>query len=306
MLTTVSALCDRVRRDTGLAQTGPLYTLASATLAGATALPLNEDPEHFNQGITVAVDFELFHVQSVDVGSSTLTVIPGYHSSTQAAHDQNAIVEVDPRIPKASMLDWIEHEIRTWRTRLFRVVTVDIPVTTSTRAYDLTGATDVDFLLGARLMPTGTPSTNFSWTGDSWPNVEVKVLRGMDAASFASGFALQLLAPPRTATTLRVAYATDFDYSGFDGVTPQDTDLVDDVGLETGWLSILEAALTAKMLDHSLSARTDWRASGMSQDSEGVSPLDVLRAAEHARSRRDELMSHHYLALRSQWPYMSR
>jgi hypothetical protein len=302
--TTVDDLCERVRRDALLSLFGPVYTLDGAVSASATSLILTESPEHMTTGSIVAVDGELFLVRSIDEPSRTLTVVPGHFGSTTAAHADGSLVEVDPRVPKAALIDWAEQEIRTWKRQLFRVETLALPVTRAERTYDLTGVTDdIMFLLEVRQQPQSATGDDFSatWTGDAWPRVEARLLRDMPAAEFTSGYALQLTHFPRYGLDLRVAYASDFDLSTFDLTT----DLVTDVGLEAGFLLVLEQGVRWRALSAGLVSRSDWRATGMARDAEEVSLLDVVRATDMARSLRDRALADEAVALRGRYPYLS-
>lgn len=306
--TTVDALCERVRRDALLSLVGPLYTLRTAYTAGGTTLEVAETPEHMSQGSTVAIDAELFYVKSVNSGSMILNVIPGYYGTTTANHAEDSIIEVDPRVPKAALVDWAEQEIRSWSKQLFRIVTLSLDIDVNERTYDLAGvdAMGVDFLLDVRSEPLSSVFDDYrfgiTWSRDAWPRVASKLLRDMPVSEFPSGYALQLDSPPRHATTLRVAYAAPFDLSPF----TLTTDLISDVGLETNFLEVLELGMRMRALSSGLVARTDWRAQGQSRDAEEVTLIDIVRAVDMARSQRMERLAEMALTLRARYPYLMR
>lgn len=305
--TTVDNVLQRARRDAHLGLTGPVYTLAAALNDTETIIQLNEDPMHMAHGSMLAVDAELMHVMEVVMGSHSLTVRRGMFGSTAAAHADDSIVEVDPRFPKAAALDWAEQEIRSWRNQLFRIVTLDLPVSQSERTYDLTGVDPlgVVFLLDVRQQPLFSSIDELwgvSWAGDAWPRVEARLMRDMPTVDFPSGYALQLTHFPRTTTSLRVAYASDFDFAPFDLTT----DLVADVGLDASWLDIVEQGVRWRALQSNLMSRTDWRAAGMSRDAEEVTLFDIVRSVDMARSLRDRRLADEALTLRSHYPYASR
>lgn len=304
--TTLDSLAERVRRDAHLGSTGPVFTLDGAITAGATQLTTAEDPTHMAHGSVLSIDAELFHVMNVTSGSKVLDVMPGFYGSTPANHADDSIIEVDARVPKAAIVDWAEQEIRSWKNQLFRVVTLSLPVNRSERTYDLTGvaATGVIFLLEVRQEPLSATTVNdfgISWSGDAWPRVEAKLLRDMPTADFSTGFALQLTHFPRHVTDLRVAYATDFDLDPF----VLSTDLIADVGLERGFLDVLEQGVRWRALQSSLVSRSDWRAAGMSRDAEEVSYFDVLRGIDMARMLRDRRLADEAVALRSRYTYLA-
>lgn len=306
LATTVDKLLDRVRRDSMLSSYGPFYSLAAAVDASETMWSTNEHIEHMTVGSILAVDGELVRVSEIHHGTDGITVVRGFHGSTAAAHNEDALVEQDCRTPKAALLDWAELEIRSWNKVLFRVVTVNLPVTRNERSYDLVGldAEGIDFLLEVRARPLSASASlyNSSWTGDAWPKVDARLVRDLPTADFPSGVALQLTNYPHFAGDLRVAYASPFDLD----VLELSTDLVATVGLDHNYLDILEQGLRMRALSASLTARTDWRATGMARDAEEVTVLDVVRAVDMARSIRDRRLAEEAVNLRSRYPYHSR
>jgi hypothetical protein len=299
--TTVDALCERVRRDSLLGSRGPLYTLDVAPDAVDVSIVVNEAPDGVGPGSLIGIDSELMYVQLVNGPSKTLTVIRGYMGSTAAAHLTGTVIEVDPRFPKAALIDYAENEIKSWGAQLWRTVTLDVPVTTGQRSYDLVGVTgDVYFLLEVRLgPPTGDGSVGVSWSADAWPHADARLVREMASSEFASGFNLQLLHAPRHVTTARVSIAQPLDLSTFD----LSTDLVADVGCEASWLEIAEIGCRKRALASSGVSRTDWRAGGASRDAEQATVFDLLRATQIAEAERQVLFSTAATELRADFPY---
>lgn len=291
--TTVGTLLDRVRRDAMLGLYGPIYTLASGVGANATSLEVAQSVEHVAVGSVLAVDTELYLVTGHT--GTTITVVPGFHGSSSAAHATGAVVEVDPRVPKAALLDYVDHEIRSWGRQLFQVVTEETTLSLTEKLYELVDATDPFFLLDVRR----APDSGSIWTPDTWPKVEAQLLRALPPEDVASGYAIQLLNYPTAAVALRVVYGQAFDTTTLDA----GTDLVEDVGLRVSYLEIVEAGVKYRALADGVFARTDYRSSGMSRNAEEVTTLDLIRASDLARSRRDMVLADRALELRGEWPY---
>lgn len=291
--TDLDGVISRVRRQWQATLRPTVFTLSGAYTADDDTLSLNGDLADIGEGSIVEVGISLYYVNAV--GSSALTVFPNWEGATSANASAGDFAEVDPRIPRSTLADMAEAEIRSWGSQLWRVAAVDVGVTTSGRVYDLdTGGDEVLYLLGARLQPTGTSGT---WSGDSWPKTEARLLRSMATADFASGQAVQLENLATRATTMRVFYATPFDLSTFTLAT----DLIADCGLTPGQLDVLDAGLRWRLLSSGLVTRTDWQGAGMSRDSEEVNPTDILRATDMARAMRDRRLSDEALELRRQW-----
>jgi hypothetical protein len=303
VITTVDASLERVRRNAMLGSYGPFYMLMAPATDSDTMLTLDHEVAHITLGSILAVDYELMRVTAIAHGSNTLEVQRGFLGTTPAAHDEMALVEQDPRYPKAVLLDHAEQEVRSWEKQLFRIVTLPITTTRSERTYDLVGvaAEGIDFLLEVRAPPVNVPIDDFgsTWSGDTWPKVEAKLLRNMPVADLPSGFGLQLKHWPREAGTLRVAYASPFTLTAWTGAT----DLVATVGLDPGWIEILEHGVRARALTGSMSSRSDWRATGTNRDAQEVNLLDLVRAVDMAQAVRDRRLTDAATKLRSRYPY---
>lgn len=306
LATTVDALLERVRRDAMLSSYGPFYTLGATITDSETMLTVSEHISHLTVGSVIAIDAELMRITEIHHASDGVSVVRGAFGSTATAHTEGTLVEQDCRTPKAALLDWAELEIRSWNKVLFRVNTLTLAADKNNRTYDLAGVDTqgVDFLLEVRAEPLNAAADTFgsSWVQDSWPHVEAQLLRNMPVADFPSGYALQLTNLPRYAGDMRVAYASPFNLTALTLAT----DLVSTVGLDPNYLDILEQGLRQRALSASMTARTDWRATGMARDAEEVTVLDVVRAVDMARSIRDRRLNEEAVNLRSRYAYRSR
>lgn len=289
--TTVDGLVSRVRRDAQATLRPTILTLATDYTAGGTALSVDETTE-VGTGSILSIDTELFYVTSRS--ETTYTVKGAFDGTTAANHSADTLIEVDPRIPKVSLVDFANHEINSWGSELFRVLVADVEVNKGERTYEFDTTDTVLFLLDVRGKPSGA---NLTWNADAWPRVKTELLRDVPVADFASGKALQLFTFPDV-SSLHVVYATPFDLSPF----TLTTDLISDVGLTQGQIDVLEAGLRWRLLASGLIPRTNWQAAGMSRDAEEVTAMDVARVAEAARVVRDRRLSDEALELQRQWP----
>ncbi len=290
--TTVGDLVQRVRRDNLLGVSGPTYSLAANYTAGGTTMTLAQPPGAISTFSTVTIDESMYLVTAVDDVGSIITVIPDYAGTVSVNHSAGDLVEVDARFPTASLLHWAQLEIMSWGSKIWRVRSQDLAVTARGVLYDfpLTDPADeVLFLLDLRKEPVGTTSVN----SDREAHVPARVLRGR------SPLGLQLTDRPGFDTTLRVVYATKFDLDPFTSAT----DLVDDVGLLAQHLDLLEWGVRWRALVSPVASRTDWRSAGVSRDGQEVTALDVIRAADHARSNRDRRLMDEANELRRDFPY---
>lgn len=296
--TTLAGVTQRVRRQWQATHRPTVFTLSAGYTAGGTTLNVAQDASAVGAGSIVEVGTSLYYVTAATAG--TISVLANWEGATSADASTGDFVEVDPRIPRSTLADMAEAEVRSWGSQLWKVATADVPVVTSERTYNLdTDGAEILYLLGARLQPGGQPVhlAQTTWAGDTWPKAKAQLLRNMPVADFADGQAVQLENLPTTSTTLRVFYATPFTLSTFTLAT----DLVATCGLAVAHLDVLDAGLRHRLLSSGLITRTDWQAAGMSRDSEEVTPTDIVRAASMAAALRDRRLSDEGLELRRQW-----
>jgi len=288
---TLDDVVSRVRRDWQATLRPTAFALSANYTAGDTTLSLDGDLSGLSEGSIAAVGTNLLYITATS--GSSLTVLPGWEGAPESNAVAGDFCEIDPKIPKLSLVEWAEQEIDSWGSQLWRTATVELDVANSARIYQLV-ADDVLFLLDVRGRPVGTSGT---WLGGSWPKMEATLIREAPLADFASGLAIQFKSFPAGTSAARVVYATPFDLSTFDLTT----DLIVDCGLERSQIDVLEAGLKHRLLDSGLVTRTDWQGAGMSRDAEEVTSVDIVRAADMARSRRDRRLAEEALELRRVW-----
>jgi hypothetical protein len=288
---TLDDVVSRVRRDWQATLRPTVFAVSANYTAGDDTLFLDGDLTGLTDGSIAAVGTNMLYITSTS--ASSITVIPGWEGSPTSNATAGDLCEIDPRIPKLSLVEWAEQEIDSWGSQLWRAVTVELDVANSARIYDL-DATDVIFLLDVRGRPVGSSGT---WLGGSWPKMRGQLIREAPVADFASGLAIQFETFPAGTSAARVVYATPFDLDPF----TLTTDLVADCGLARSHIDVLEAGLKHRLLDSGLVTRTDWQGAGMSRDSEEVTSVDIVRAADMARSRRDRRLAEEALELRRTW-----
>lgn len=290
--TTLDDVVSRVRRDWQATLRPTVFAVGATYTAGDTTLHLDGDLAGLSEGSIAAVGTNMLYVTAV--GATSLTVLPGWEGAPQSDAAAGDFCEIDPRIPKLSLVEWAEQEIDSWGSQLWRTATAEVSISSSSRIYDFAGTDDVIFLLDVRGRPVGSSGT---WLGGSWPKLKTTLLRDVPVADFASGRAIQFETFPAGTSAVRIVYATPFDLDPFELTT----DLVTDCGLERSHMDVLEAGLKHRLLDSGLVTRTDWQGAGMSRDAEEVQALDIVRAADMARARRDRRLAEEALELRRVW-----
>lgn len=284
---------------------GPVYTLGSTHTTGDTSIVLAETPDHIGIGSIVSMGYEVFYVQSINVPSKTLTVIPGYLGTTPATHTTPAVIEVDPRFPKSMLFQHVEEELRSWGQSLPRVTSVNLGGATNERSIDLAGVTgEIYHLLDVRAEPETASQLlgGWSWVGDSWAHVRSRLIRGLDTAQFPSGYALQLLHYPHRSGQIRVTVSQPLNLAGL----ASGTDLETTCGVEANWLDIINYGVRARCLAGDVASRSDWRAAGHARDAEESNVLDLIRGGSQAAEMRNDRFTYEAMEFRAAWPYRSR
>jgi hypothetical protein len=123
--------------------------------------------------------------------------------TTAAAHTSGALVTLNPRFPKAQMLEALNQDIDDLSSPLnglYRVISANVDYNGADRQVDLTGATSVIDLIDVRLR----------YLADDYPVIRrCRLQRDLPTADFPSGYAI-VFDESVMAGTLRVRYKAPF------------------------------------------------------------------------------------------------
>lgn len=202
-MSTAGALLERVNRQLLSGTVEERNKLSASINASETSLVMTYDLKGLREGTVFEIDSELFYVWQATAGTKTLVVERGYAGTTAATHSSGAIVTLNPRFPKAQMLEALNQDIDDLSSPmngLFRIVATDITYNGSDRQINLTGATNVIDLIDVRLR----------YLADDFPVLRgVRLQRNLPTSDFASGLAL-VFDEGTIAGSLRVRYKAPF------------------------------------------------------------------------------------------------
>lgn len=202
-MSTAGALLDRVARQLLSGTIEERNKLATSVDSDDTSFVLSYELGALRAGAVFEIDSELCYVWEATVGNKTLVVERGYAGTTAASHTAGAIVTINPRFPKAQMLDALNQDIDDLSSPangLFRVVVQDVTYNGSDRQVNLTSASNVIDLIDVRLR----------YLADDFPAIRrVRLARDLPTADFASGYALTF-DESVMAGTLRVRYKAPY------------------------------------------------------------------------------------------------
>ena len=202
-MSTAGALLDRVNRQLLSGTIEERNKLAATVDSDDTSFVMSYDLAGLRAGTVFEIDSELVYVWEAVSGSKTLTVERAYMGTTAASHTVGAVVTLNPRFPKAQMLEALNQDIDDLSSPLnglFRVVSTSIDYNGSDRQTDLTGATSVIDLIDVRLR----------YLDSDYPVIRAtRLQRDLPTADFPSGFAI-VFDESVMAGSLRVRYKAPF------------------------------------------------------------------------------------------------
>lgn len=216
-MTTAGQLIDRVTAELLAGTVEERNKLASSVTDADGSLAFTYPLSGLREGSMFEIDSEQFYVWTTNSSAKSAVVERGFSGSTPATHDAGAIATVNPRFPRARVLQQLNADLADLSSPvngLFQVKTVDVAYNGSDRMIDITGATDVQNIIDVR----------YRYLADDYPILrDVRLLSDMPTADFPSGFALAFDSAVRGGT-IRIVYRAP--YSSF----ASESDTVTDVG----------------------------------------------------------------------------
>jgi hypothetical protein len=231
-------------------------------------------------GTVFEIGSELVYVWEATSGNKTLTVERGYGGTTATAHSSGAIVTLNPRFPKAQMLEALNQDIDDMSSPLnglFRVVATDVDYNGADRQIDLTGATSIIDLLDVRLR----------YLDSDYPVIrKVRLQRDLPTSDFPSGFAL-VFDESVMAGSLRVRYKAPFARVSAIGDSLQSV-----ANLPITMEDILEMGVMSRMLSTREVKRNFIESQGDTRRSDEVPPGAMRDSFSNIlRLRRDRIIA---------------
>ena len=235
-MTTAATILNRASRQLLSGVIEERNKLASAINSTDTTVTTTYDLGGLRTGGVFQLGAELLYIWDAVPASKTLTVERGYAGTTAASHSSGAVLTLNPRFPRAQMLDALNSEIddlSSTSNGLFRVVTVDLSYNGSDRQINITGSGTILELLDVRLR----------YEADDHPVIRsTRIQTGLPTADFASGNTL-VFDEPVMAGTYRVRYK-----AAFTRAATESSDLTTDCFLPATCDDIVEYGLMIRMM----------------------------------------------------------
>jgi len=226
-MTTAATVIDRTLRQLLSGTVEARNKLASTIDASATTVVATYPLEGLRAGQILEIDSELMYIWTADTGTKNMVVERGYNGTTAAAHTANALIKVNPRFPRAQVLEAMNDEtadLSSPMNGLFQVKTLNVDYNGSDTMINLTGVTDIIDLLGVSVR----------YMVDDYPVArKVRLVRDVPTDDFASGFALRFdqgVFPGRLRVVYKAPYVTasteSSDINTTGGIQDTVTDIV--------------------------------------------------------------------------------
>jgi hypothetical protein len=110
-MSTVGTVVDRTLRQLMSGTVEERNKTVGALTATSTSVVFQYELSGLRQGGVIQIDNELMYVWETSPGSKTATVERGWNGTTAAAHAVGAVAIVDPKFPRAQVLEAINAEI---------------------------------------------------------------------------------------------------------------------------------------------------------------------------------------------------
>ena len=226
-MTTAATVIDRTLRQLLSGTVEARNKLASTIDASATTVVATYPLEGLRAGQILEIDSELMYIWTADTGTKNMVVERGYNGTTAAAHTANALIKVNPRFPRAQVLEAMNDEtadLSSPMNGLFQVKTLNVDYNGSDTMINLTGVTDIIDLL----------SVSVRYMVDDYPVArKVRLVRDVPTDDFASGYALRFdqgVFPGRLRVVYKAPYVTasteSSDINTTGGIQDTVTDIV--------------------------------------------------------------------------------
>ena len=293
-MSTAGALLDRVARQLLSGTVEERNKLATSVDSSETTFVASYDLAGLRAGTIFEIDSELCYVWEATTGNKNIVVERGYLGTTAASHTAGAIITINPRFPKAQMLDALNQDIDDLSSPvngLFRVVVQNVTYNGSDRQVNLTSATNVIDLLDVRLR----------YLADDFPVIRrVRLQRDLPTSDFASGFALTF-DESVMAGTLRVRYKAPFAR-----VTSTSDDIQTTAYVPVSMEDILELGVMQRMLSVREVKRNFIESQGDTRRSDEVPPGAMRDSFTNIQRLRRERITAEAGKLARQYPLVTR
>lgn len=294
-MSAASTIVDRTLRQILSGTVEERNKLSAAINATTTSVVLSYDIGGLRAGIVFQIDSELFYIWEADAGNKTLTVERGWNGTTAATHATGAIVTVDPRFPRAQVLEAINAELDDLSSPmngLFQVKTIDVDYNGTDTLLNLSSVQSIVDII----------SVSVRYTSTDYPMVrKYKLVRDLPNDDFTAGYGIKFEQPVR-AGRLRIVYKAPFT-----NITNESQNIQNIAGLPASCEDILQIGAQIRLVSPREIKRNFTESQGDTRRSDEVAAGSVSNSINNLlRMRRDRITAEAARLARGYPTFMSR
>lgn len=275
MATTVGELLDECSRTLYSGYRGIFNILDKTIISTEEVIKVRQNMDAISEYSELAIGTEIMLVLTTNMGDASITVVRGWRGTTKQRHEAGVLIEVEPRFPKAAILDGLRDEVLSWGRSLYRVDALDVAAGTSQRVFSTEAFGEYFRVIGVSQYPT--------ISGESYLPIDYSEDFALDQATYFGGRAFSIGVP--VSGKLRVQVARGFDVSAIDD---EETELVDSVGMTENMIEIAKYGAMYRVVGAREVKRTFREADAESRENEAIPPGFSTQTAGWFKKQRDE------------------
>lgn len=294
-MSSVGTVVDRTLRQLMSGSVEERNKIVSAITATATSVSLQYELAGIRPGGVIQIDNELMYVWEVTSGSKTIVIERGWNGTTPAAHAINAIVTVDPKFPRAQILEAINAELDDLSSPvngLFQIKSLELNYNGTAAMVNLPTTDKIIDIV----------SVSIRYLSDDYPKIRrCRLIRDLPNDDFNSGYAIRLDEEVR-AGRMVVVYKAPFT-----SVTTEAQNLQNIAGVPASCEDILMMGAQIRLISPREMKRNFTESQGDTRRAEEV-PFGAVTGSVNQiiRMRRDRITSE-AAKLKRQYPtFLSR
>jgi hypothetical protein len=294
-MSTVGTVIDRTVRQLMSGTVEERNKTVGSLTASATTVTMQYDLGGIRPGGVIQIEAELMYVWEISAGAKSATVERGYNGTTATTHAAGSIVTVDPKFPRAQILEAINAELDDLSSPmngLFQVKTVDLDYNGTWAMLNIPTNDKIIDLVGVSLRYIAT----------DYPIIrKLRLIRDLPTDDFNSGYALRFDEPVR-AGRMHIVYK-----SPFTNVTSETQNIQNIAGLPSSCEDILMMGAQIRLVSPREVKRNFTESQGDTRRAEEVASGSVANSINNIiRLRRDRITAEAAKLARSYPTFLSR
>lgn len=294
-MSTVATVIDRTVRQLMSGTVEERNKTVSSLNATATSVTLEYNLEGIRSGGVIQIDTELMYVWETTPVSKTIVVERGWNGTTPATHTAASIVVVDPKFPRAQILEAINSEIDDLSSPvngLFQIKTLEVDYNGTTVMVNLPTIDKIIDLI----------SVSLRYIATDYPKIRrCRLIRDLPNDDFNSGYAIRFDEQVRSGR-LVVVYKAPFA-----NTTAETQNLQNTCGFPTTCEDILIMGAQIRLVSPREVKRSFTESQGDTRRPEEVPPGSVTNSLTNLMRMRRDRVTAEAARLARQYPtFLSR